>query len=197
MAGGGSQGGQDDWFVDPERATRRAQRPAAGGEEPEQAREWPEDEDWLAGGAGRDRISPLAARLASPRARIGLAVALVAVLVIGLALGGVFSGGHKSAPVASTTAPQTTTTASTTTTTTTGGNAALPTVALKPGDTGAQVKKLQRTLAKLGYAPGAIDGGYGPSTQKAVAAFQTAQGLAADGVFGPKTLDALLSVAGP
>lgn len=53
------------------------------------------------------------------------------------------------------------------------------------------MRALQRSLVRLGYAPDAIDGKYGPKTQKALEAFQTASGLTADGILGPKTLAAL------
>jgi peptidoglycan hydrolase-like protein with peptidoglycan-binding domain len=48
-----------------------------------------------------------------------------------------------------------------------------PRTTLKPGDTGVQVKVLQRALASLGYSAGAVDGQYGPATKQAVAATNT------------------------
>jgi peptidoglycan DL-endopeptidase CwlO len=62
---------------------------------------------------------------------------------------------------------------------------------LTPGDRGPQVQALQRSLVSLGYAPGAIDGIYGPKTEHALEAFQTRSKLTADGILGPETLDAL------
>jgi len=53
------------------------------------------------------------------------------------------------------------------------------------------VRRLQRRLANLGYAPGPIDGRYGPLTERAVIRFQTARDLRADGIAGPRTLAAL------
>jgi peptidoglycan hydrolase-like protein with peptidoglycan-binding domain len=94
---------------------------------------------------------------------------------------------------ASTTAPRPPTTAPTTTTRT---FTVLPTSALKPGDTGTQVRELQRALTALGYSPGVADGNYGPATERAVARFQRASGLTADGIFGPKTRGALRRAAG-
>ena len=66
-----------------------------------------------------------------------------------------------------------------------------PTTTLKPGDSGPQVKALQRELASLGYSVGAIDGHYGKATTKAVTAFQRSHHLTADGIVGPATLLAL------
>ena len=55
----------------------------------------------------------------------------------------------------------------------------------------ASVRKLQRNLTKLGYFKGRITGFYGPITKAAVAAFQQANGLTADGVAGPLTQAAI------
>ena len=66
-----------------------------------------------------------------------------------------------------------------------------PSQTLVPGDTGSQVKVLQRALATLGFSPGKPDGGYGWATQTAVARFQVSKGLLNDGVVGPQTLAAL------
>jgi peptidoglycan hydrolase-like protein with peptidoglycan-binding domain len=67
----------------------------------------------------------------------------------------------------------------------------VPATTLKPGDTGPQVKTLQRELQALGYSVGGIDGSYGTQTSKAVMAFQRAHHLTADGIVGPQTLTAL------
>jgi peptidoglycan hydrolase-like protein with peptidoglycan-binding domain len=74
-----------------------------------------------------------------------------------------------------------------------GAAAQAPTTTLKPGDSGAEVVRLQRTLTALGHSPGKADGYYGSATQQAVTAFQKEQGLSADGVVGPQTLTALQS----
>ena len=66
---------------------------------------------------------------------------------------------------------------------------------LERGDVGEDVKKLQTALKELGYDIGEteIDGIIGPTTEKAIKAFQEANGLTDNGmgIVGPKTLDAL------
>ena len=52
----------------------------------------------------------------------------------------------------------------------------------------ARVRELQAELSRLGYAPGPLDGLYGPLTTAAVVRFQAVNGLARDGVAGPLTL---------
>ncbi len=56
---------------------------------------------------------------------------------------------------------------------------------------GEDVKALQTALSEHGYSPGKIDGIFGRKTEKAVKAFQKANGLKVDGVAGPKTFRAL------
>jgi peptidoglycan hydrolase-like protein with peptidoglycan-binding domain len=60
------------------------------------------------------------------------------------------------------------------------------------GAHGAVVTALQKGLRKFGGAgaptdPGAADGDFGPKTEKAVKAYQTDHGLAADGIVGDRT----------
>jgi peptidoglycan hydrolase-like protein with peptidoglycan-binding domain len=55
----------------------------------------------------------------------------------------------------------------------------------------ARVRHLQRALRNEGYAPGPVDGLYGPLTDGAVRRFQQGHGLAADGVVGPETRSTL------
>jgi hypothetical protein len=63
--------------------------------------------------------------------------------------------------------------------------------ALEPGDRSRAVADLQTALAALGFYAAGIDGDYGDSTSAAVLAFQSAHGLAADGVAGPSTMEAI------
>lgn len=51
--------------------------------------------------------------------------------------------------------------------------------------------KVQTALKNAGHYTGKIDGKAGTGTKAAIAAFQKSQGLAADGVVGRKTWDAL------
>ncbi|MBQ8556124.1 MAG: peptidoglycan-binding protein [Clostridia bacterium] len=64
---------------------------------------------------------------------------------------------------------------------------------LKAGDYGAAVKKLQNRLKELGYYKTTVDGSYGSLTKKAVKAFQSRNGLTADGVAGKATLNKIYS----
>ena len=62
---------------------------------------------------------------------------------------------------------------------------------LKQGNTGSNVKTMQRKLKNWGYYSGSIDGIFGKQTKSAVIYFQKRNGLVADGIVGPKTLSAL------
>lgn len=59
----------------------------------------------------------------------------------------------------------------------------------------AQVRGLQRQLARGGFSPGPVDGRYGPLTERAVQRFQAAHGLGADGIAGPRTFGELHGIA--
>jgi len=47
---------------------------------------------------------------------------------------------------------------------------------------------IQKSLASLGYNPGPIDGIFGPKTKNALREFQKSQGLAADGIINSQTI---------
>jgi DNA invertase Pin-like site-specific DNA recombinase/peptidoglycan hydrolase-like protein with peptidoglycan-binding domain len=53
------------------------------------------------------------------------------------------------------------------------------------------VRTLQKSLKRLGWRPGPVDGLFGPRTESALLAFQAATGLGTDGVAGPRTWRAL------
>ncbi|HIS86324.1 MAG TPA: peptidoglycan-binding protein [Candidatus Faecivicinus avistercoris] len=67
---------------------------------------------------------------------------------------------------------------------------------LRDGDYGADVIELQTRLKAVGYDPGEIDGEFGPNTEDAVEALQTAAGITVDGEFGPDSLAALVKMEG-
>jgi peptidoglycan hydrolase-like protein with peptidoglycan-binding domain len=59
---------------------------------------------------------------------------------------------------------------------------------IKLGDTGDDVKRLQRVFARSkALGPDSVDGVFGPETEQAVKDFQQSNGLAVDGVVGPLT----------
>ena len=68
-----------------------------------------------------------------------------------------------------------------------------PVKTIRKGDKGAEVKELQEKLIRLGYAlpKYGADGDFGKETESAVKAFQTDNGLKADGIVGEKTLAAI------
>jgi peptidoglycan hydrolase-like protein with peptidoglycan-binding domain/DNA invertase Pin-like site-specific DNA recombinase len=57
-----------------------------------------------------------------------------------------------------------------------------------------QVREVQRTLHRLGWQPGPVDGLYGPRTEAAVTQFQAATHVGVDGIVGPQTRGALKRV---
>lgn len=59
---------------------------------------------------------------------------------------------------------------------------------IRYGDTGRRVISLQIILEGFGYnvGPDGIDGEFGPNTRRALVAYQTAQGIKADGECGPE-----------
>ena len=149
-------------------------------------------------GAEDDARSPAIADVFRRRRAIALiaGVALVAALVL---IPLVAFGGGSSPPATSVTTTPPTTSGTTTapSQTTTPPPTATHTVTLPPsgslksGDTGAEVKALQQALNTVGSATLKVDGNFGPATEQAVIAFQQANGLAADGVVGAKTAQAL------
>lgn len=61
------------------------------------------------------------------------------------------------------------------------------------GDDGEEVLAIQKRLVELNYSIGTIDGEFGPATEKAIKAFQSAQGLEVDGIVGSATYKALMN----
>lgn len=71
------------------------------------------------------------------------------------------------------------------------GAATLGQRVLARGDSGGDVRTLQRVLAMKGYSVGGADGIFGRRTKGAVRRFQRRAGLAVDGRVGPMTTAAL------
>ncbi|MCD5324799.1 MULTISPECIES: peptidoglycan-binding protein [Pontibacillus] len=67
---------------------------------------------------------------------------------------------------------------------------------LEEGMSGSKVKQLQNRLIDIGYDLGkyGADGDYGPTTKRAVMAFQKDYGLAVDGIYGDRTESKLVEV---
>ena len=61
----------------------------------------------------------------------------------------------------------------------------------RQGSSGETVRTIQTKLKRWGYYDGAVDGVYGGGTASAVKYFQRKNGLTADGVAGPATLQAM------
>jgi Putative peptidoglycan binding domain len=196
MADRDDGGEYDDWFDEPDPPQERRRR---GQRRPPD--ENPLDDPWSFAEPEEDEPAPgrkplvVGGREVSQTQLAIVVVSAIVLLLAVLAAAGVFSSGSSQAPPTlppATSNPPTVTptnTAPATTTPTTTVQA--PSTTLKPGDTGAEVTTLQQALTSLGYSPGTPDGSYGPATKQAVIDFQTAQGLSADGVVGPKTLAAL------
>lgn len=62
---------------------------------------------------------------------------------------------------------------------------------LQWGSRGEEVRNLQQDLTALGYDTAGVDGIFGKNTYNAVIRFQASRGLAADGIVGTKTKNAL------
>jgi Putative peptidoglycan binding domain len=185
----------DDWFDEPQPVPpRRPRRPPVQADPDAQTREnaaMPVDDRLAPESLTRKRRPARVPPIGSRRMLAALGIAL-ALLLIGLALGGVFSGTGKkkaNAPLTTESAPTTAPTRPQT--------VPLPAATLKLGDHGNPVKQLQRALSSLGYTAGTIDGAFGSSTERALVAFQTAHHLSPDGVLGPATRAALLNALRP
>ncbi|MDD6050763.1 MAG: peptidoglycan-binding protein, partial [Clostridiales bacterium] len=64
---------------------------------------------------------------------------------------------------------------------------------LQKGDSGAQVKALQKRLKELGYYTNSLDSDYGLRTATAVSEFQRANGLTVNGIANSTTIKKMLS----
>ncbi|HEU5477685.1 MAG TPA: peptidoglycan-binding domain-containing protein [Gaiellaceae bacterium] len=179
--------GYDDWFDEPEPPTETLSGGYRGVFDDAED-DWVLPEDEAAHDRGRREIVIAGRTLTTTQLAI-IAASVLALFFAILAAAGVFNSKAAAPPAP---APkQVTVTVSTSTPTNTLPTTEAPAQTLSPGDTGSQVKVLQRALAALGFSAGKPDGDYGPSTQSAVESFQAAHGLAQDGVVGQQTLNAL------
>ncbi|MFF3910791.1 peptidoglycan-binding protein [Streptomyces sp. NPDC001848] len=71
------------------------------------------------------------------------------------------------------------------------GNSRTHDAILAQGLAGPDVAEAQCLLRRAGFAPGGVDGVYGPLTERAVKDLQKRAGLPADGIVGPHTWKAL------
>jgi hypothetical protein len=181
--------GYDDWFDEPEPPTETQSGANRGVyEDVEEVWVLPEEEGPRSRGGRRDLV--VGGRSLTMTQLAIIAGSILAVVFGALAAAGVFNGKTPTPTVTPPPKPVTVTVHTPTTGQTHPGGEA-PTQQLKLGDTGSQVKILQRALASLGFSPGTPDGDFGPSTQSAVESFQASKGLTADGNVGPLTLNAL------
>jgi hypothetical protein len=125
----------------------------------------------------------------SPRARALLAAGVLAALVV-LALVVTFRGGGQAADEA---APPRGAAANGAPKQSAAENAPPAVRTLAAGDRAPAVADLQRALGALGLYSQPVDGVFGDSTGAAVLAFQQNQGLVADGIAGPTTVQALIT----
>jgi hypothetical protein len=188
--------GYDDWFDEPEPPTLEQGR---AGRQSYDAPHEPEEDVWTlpedesrrsrrshrSGGVTVGGHSLTATQIAI------IAIAVLAIIIAILAAAGVFSS--DSTPT--TPSISTPTTVSTPTTTATTPTITAPHQTMQLNDTGPQVVLLQRELIHLGYLQPPADGIYGSGTLDAVKAFQTDNGLSADGIVGQDTLTALQAQA--
>jgi hypothetical protein len=182
----------DDWFTDADPRPVEEQRQLAGGDvAPSREPTWLEDV-----------VEPDEPTADSPFARrrfVALGIAVLVLVVAFVVAIVAFGGGSESTSTVTSTTTTTTTRPTTTAPSSTvpatpapsAASVILPAGILRPGATGAEVKTVQRALARAGHTPGPIDGDYGPKTEQAVSALQRSAGITVDGHYGPQTKTAL------
>lgn len=182
--------GYDDWFDEPEPPSETLSGANRGVYEPvEEVWVLPEDEaPHERGHRGEFAIGNRTVTTTQAAIVAGSVLALILAI---LAATGAFSSNKAAVPPVTTPHPPATVTVTRPATTATKPTTQAPQQTLNPGDTGEQVKVLQRALAALGFSPGKPDGDYGPATKVEVERFQVSKGLAEDGVVGQQTLAAL------
>ena len=127
-----------------------------------------------------------------PARLVAFAAGALALVLLVLAVSGVFSGKGSSPPSSSRAGGQSA--AGSSSSASKGASVSpvsLPTGILKQGSSGEPVKRLQLALASAGHSPGRADGVFGPATVHALEAFERSAGLTADGVYGARAKTAL------
>lgn len=109
------------------------------------------------------------------------------ILLAAVALGAAACGGDDPEATTTSSSIQFTTTTNLATTTTIAATTTTTTVPGPPLTATDTTYRVQRDLIALGFFDGQVDGIAGEETQAAIKAFQTAQGITADGEFGPQT----------
>jgi hypothetical protein len=168
-SGGASE--PDDWFSEPDVGVREhdAAPPARR-----------VDRSRYRGGSGYWSSDVPLTRL------VAFAAGALALMLLVLAVFGVFSGNGSSPPSSSQGGKRPAGSSSTAR-----SPVALPAGTLTQGSSGEPVKRLQSALASAGHSAGPADGVFGLATVRALEAFQRSAGLTADGVYGARTKSAL------
>jgi hypothetical protein len=168
-SGGASE--PDDWFSEPDVGVREhdAAPPARR-----------VDRSRYRGGSGYWSSDVPLTRL------VAFAAGALALMLLVLAVFGVFSGNGSSPPSSSQGGKRPAGSSSTAR-----SPVALPAGTLTQGSSGEPVKRLQLALASAGHSPGPADGVFGLATVRALEAFQRSAGVTADGVYGARTKTAL------
>ena len=168
----------DDWFSEPDVSVRE-QEAALPGWRPARTTRY----RGVGGGSWLSGVRP--ARL------VAFAAGAMALVLLVLAVSGVFSGNGSSPPSSSQGGKRPASSSSTATTGQSRSPVALPAGTLTQGSSGEAVKRLQLALASAGHSSGPADGVFGLATVRALEAFQRSAGLTADGVYGARTKSAL------
>ena len=174
-AGGGASD-PDDWFSEPDVSVREQERaPISRANRRSRYR----------GGGGTWSSGVPAARL------VAFAAGALALVLLVLAVSGVFSSSSSSPPSSSQGGKRPTGSSTSARKGASGSPVSLPAGILTEGSSGEPVKRLQLALASAGHSPGPADGVFGLATVRALEAFQRSAGLTADGVYGARTKTAL------
>ena len=174
----GAASDPDDWFSEPDVGVREQETAALSGSRANRRSRYRGGGTWSSG--------------VPPARVVAFAAGALALLLLVLAVSGVFSGNSSSGSSSSRAGGQTSAGSSSSVRKGASGSpVSLPAGILTQGSSGTPVKRLQLALASVGHFPGPADGVFGLSTVRALEAFQRSAGLTADGVYGARTKTAL------